>query len=313
MSGRTPQPSHAEAWTLAERQHDVISRNQLLALGFTRHAINHRLDTGRLHPVFRGVYAVGRPRLSRLGHWMAAILACGQEAVLSHRSAAALWGILPAAAEHIDVSLPAPGDRRRPGVVVHRRQSLTQADVTRHHRIPVTTIVATLIDVAPGLTRGELEGATSAADKLDLIDPEALRTALEHIGHRPGAPKLRDSLDRHTYVMTDTELERRLLPIARRAGLPIPLTQVYVNGYKADFYFPDLGMLIETDGLRYHRTPAQQAEDRRRDQAHTAAGLVPLRFTRAQVRFEPGHVEEILTAVARRLRQRQRPGALGPY
>jgi very-short-patch-repair endonuclease len=113
--------------------------------------------------------------------------------------------------------------------------------------------------------------------------------------------------------MTDTELERRLLPIARRAGLPIPLTQVYVNGYKADFYFPDLGMLIETDGLRYHRTPAQQAEDRRRDQAHTAAGLVPLRFTRAQVRFEPGHVEEILTAVARRLRQRQRPGALGPY
>jgi very-short-patch-repair endonuclease len=312
MSGRTSQPSHAEAWALAERQHDVISRTQLLALGFPRHAINHRVGTGRLHPVYRGVYAVGRPRLSRLGHWMAATLACGQEAVLSHRSAAALWGVLPAAAEHIHVSLPAPADRRRPGIVVHRRQSLTRADVTRHHGIPVTTIVATLIDIAPGLTRSELDGATSAADKLDLIDPEALRETLEHIGHRPGAPKLRDTLDRHTYVMTDSEVERRLLPIARRAGLPLPLTQVYVNGYKADFYFPDLGLLIETDGLRYHRTPAQQAEYRRRDQAHTAAGLVPLRFTRAQVRFDPGHVEEVLRAVARRLLRRQRPDASLP-
>jgi very-short-patch-repair endonuclease len=104
--------------------------------------------------------------------------------------------------------------------------------------------------------------------------------------------------------MTDTELERRFLPIARRAGLPLPLTQVYVNGFRVDFYWPELGLVVETDGLRYHRTPAQQAEDSRRDQTHAAAGLVPLRFTRAQVRFEPGHVEEVLTAVARRLRPR---------
>jgi very-short-patch-repair endonuclease len=106
--------------------------------------------------------------------------------------------------------------------------------------------------------------------------------------------------------MTDTELERRFPPIVRRVGLPLPLTQVYVNGYKVDFYWPELRLVVETDGLTYHRTPAQQAKDRLRDQTHAAAGLTPLRFTRAQVKYEPGHVEEILRAVARRLLPRDR-------
>jgi very-short-patch-repair endonuclease len=179
------------------------------------------------------------------------------------------------------------------------------ADVTTCSGIPVTSPVCTLIDIAPGLSRHELEGAMNEADKLDLIDAEALRAELDGVSGRRGLPKLKDVLDRHTYVMTDTELERRFLPIARRAGLPLPRTQVYVNGYRVDFYWPELGLVVETDGLRYHRTPAEQAEDRRRDQAHAAAGLTPLRFTRAQVRFEPGHVEEVLRAVALRL---LRPG-----
>jgi very-short-patch-repair endonuclease len=102
--------------------------------------------------------------------------------------------------------------------------------------------------------------------------------------------------------MTDTELERRFLPIARRAGLSRPETQAHVNGFRVDFYWPELGLVVETDGLRYHRTPAQQAIDRIRDQAHAAAGLTPLRFTRAQVRYEPSHVEATVAAVARRLR-----------
>ena len=99
-------------------------------------------------------------------------------------------------------------------------------------------------------------------------------------------------LDRRTFRLTDSELERRFLPLARAAGLPVPLTRQRVNGFEVDFFWPDLGLVVETDGLRYHRTPAQQARDRLRDQAHTAAGLTPLRFTHAQVRFEPGHVRE---------------------
>jgi very-short-patch-repair endonuclease len=109
-------------------------------------------------------------------------------------------------------------------------------------------------------------------------------------------------LDRNTFVITDTKLERRFLPIARRAGLPRPQTQRHVNGFRVDFYWPELGLVVETDGLRYHRTAVQQSRDRVRDQAHMAAGLTCVRFTHAQVRFQPGRVEATLSAVAGRLR-----------
>jgi very-short-patch-repair endonuclease len=108
-------------------------------------------------------------------------------------------------------------------------------------------------------------------------------------------------LDIRTFTLTDSETEQRFLPIAKRAGLPLALTRECVNGFKVDFYWPELGLLVETDGLRYHRTPAEQARDRLRDQVHTAAGLTCLRFTRAQVRYDPRHVETTLAAVARRL------------
>jgi very-short-patch-repair endonuclease len=110
-------------------------------------------------------------------------------------------------------------------------------------------------------------------------------------------------LDVRTFTLTDTELEQRFLPIVRAIGLPLPETQIWLNGYRVDFYWPDLRLVVETDGLRYHRTPAQQARDRLRDQTHTAAGLIPLRFTRAQVRYEPAHVRATLAAVAARLRR----------
>ena len=115
---------------------------------------------------------------------------------------------------------------------------------------------------------------------------------------------LRGVLDRRTFLLTDSELERRFLPIARSAGLPEPQTQCWLNGFRVDFYWPALGLVVETDGLRYHRTAAQQSRDRQRDQAHTAAGLTALRFTHAQVRFEPDYVRSILGAVAARLLNR---------
>src|SRR5206468_7428217 len=113
------------------------------------------------------------------------------------------------------------------------------------------------------------------------VDPDTLRAALDDMPGRPGVPVLRRVLDRHTFRLTDSELERRFLRIVRAAGLPPPQTGVVVNGFKVDFYWPELGLVVETDGLRYHRTPAQQSRERVRDQAHAAAGLTPLRFTRA--------------------------------
>ena len=282
-------------WQLAADQHGVVSRTQLLERGLGRSAIEHRLGRGRLHRVGHGVYAVGRRQLTRHGAWMAAVLSCGEGAALSHETAGALWRIC-GAPKLIHVSTR--GDRRRYGVVAHRRADF---DVTRHHNIPVTAPVFTLVDIAPRLTRDELEAAINEADKRNLVNPQGVRSALETISPRPGVGILRETLDRRTFRLTRSQLERLFLPIANRAGLAVPLTRQHLNGYEVDFYWPDLGLVVDTDGLRYHRTPAQQAVDRRRDQTHSAAGLVPLRFTHAQVRYEPGYVEETLATVANRL------------
>jgi very-short-patch-repair endonuclease len=294
----------AKAWALAHLQHGVIARWQLIELGFSPAAIRHRISIGRLHPVARGVYAVGRPELSRYGRWMAAVLTCGSGAALSHESAAALWGIRDHERRGMDVSVPNGTRRNPPRIRIHRR-SLRAQNFTTHHHIPVTTPICTLIDLAARLSPAETERAVNQADKLDLVDPEELRAALDHTDSRPGVRPLRKVLDYRTFTMTDSENEQRFLPIARRAGLPKPKTQQWVNGFRVDFFWPELELVVETDGLRYHRTAAQQAEDRLRDQAHAAAGLTPLRFTRAQVRFEPQHVERILAAVAARLYSRR--------
>jgi very-short-patch-repair endonuclease len=187
---------------------------------------------------------------------------------------------------------------------VHRRRPFAAGDVTRCRFIPVTTPVCTLIDIAPLLSSDRVEAAVNEADKRDLVDPEGLRIALDEVTRRPGVAVLRRLLDHRTFRLTDSELERRFIPLALGAGLSRPLTQQRVNGFKVDFYWPDLRLVVETDGLRYHRTPAQQARDRTRDQAHLAAGIAPLRFTRAQVWFEPKGVQATLKAVVARLRAR---------
>lgn len=310
MTASTAQPAAAaNVWALVRRQHGVVTRGQLVAHGMGAAAIRHRLSTGRLHRCARGVYAVGRPQLTREGSWMAAVLSCGLGAALSHGSAAALWGIDRERTAEIEVSVPAPRAPRRPGIRVHRRANLTSADVATHLSIPLTNPTRTLLDLASRLSPPALEYAINEADKLDRIDPERLRSALDRHPGQPGVAVLRGVLDRRTFTLTDSELERRFLPITREAGLALPLTGQRVNGFKVDFYWPDLGLVVETDGLRYHRTAAQQTRDRRRDQAHAGAGLTPLRFTHAQIASEPEYVRETLTAVVGRL---CRPITSGP-
>jgi very-short-patch-repair endonuclease len=181
---------------------------------------------------------------------------------------------------------------------------LERSDWARHEGIPVTSPALTLIDLAAQWTERELEAAVNEADKLGWINPERLRAEVEaHTGVR-GASALRRVLDRRTFLLTDSELEGWFLRLVNRAGLPSPLTQQRVNGFRVDFFWPELGLVVETDGLRYHRTPTQQSRDRVRDQAHAVAGMVVLRFTHAQVRFEPNEVVSTLRAVAERCRLR---------
>jgi very-short-patch-repair endonuclease len=286
---------------LARRQERLVTRAQLVACGYGAEAIRHRIAVGRLHPIRPEVYAVGAPWITRRGERFAAVLALGTEAAASHEMASVEWGFrpdLPTSPFH--VTIPPEANRRPPGITVHRR-ALPPQDITTHRHMPVTGPVRTLLDLATALTTPQLERAVNEADRLDLVDPESLRRELQNRTGQPGVRPLRDLLDRQTFRLTDSELERRFLRIAARAGLPTPETQALVNGFRVDFWFPALGLVVETDGLRYHRTPARQLRDARRDQGHALAGLTVLRFPHAQIRFEARAVERTLATVARRL------------
>lgn len=271
-----------------------------MALGLTKRGIEHRTARGRLHIVGRGVYAVGRPGLTPLGRWMAAILVCGgpRIAALSHSSAAALYAIGVERQVGIEISRLSSTVIRVPGVRVYRRAKLGQDSVVIRDGIPVTSPVQTLIDLAARHDQRTVERLVNEADRLRLVRTDALRKALDqHAGER-GVDRLRTILDRRTFRYTRTELERDFIPIATVLGLPRPQTSIYINGHEVDFYFPTINLVIETDGLTYHRTPAQQAKDRERDQDHTAAGTPHLRFTHAQIKYEPERVKRVLAATS---------------
>jgi very-short-patch-repair endonuclease len=283
-------------WALVRAQHGVVAHRQLVEAGYTREAVKHRLGRERLHRKALGVYAVGRPGLSRHGELMVAVLACGDGTVLSHLSAAELLGLRDLAGRPIEVSVFDGVHRRVPDIRVHRRAPMQRGDTGTCDGIPVTSPAITVLDLALRSTRLELERMVNLADALDLVDPEALRTRLDGLGGRPGVRVLRTLLDRHTFRLTDSVLEQRFLALAGRAGLPTPDTQHHRDGFRVDFVWPDLGLIVETDSWRYHRTSAAQDRDSRRDHAHFLSDRVRLRFSHAQITREAGYVIEVLRA-----------------
>lgn len=250
----------------------------------------------------RGVYAVGWPRLTSERRWMAAVLACGNGAALSHRSAAALWGIGTEERRVVDISVTRRCELRRPGLRIRGRPTLAGEEIVSRDGIPVTSPVQTLVDIATDLTPLAVERAVNEADKHGLTDPETLRGALRDHAGEPGAPLLRHLLDKRTFRLSDSDLEIFFRPIAAAAKLPPPLSKQTINGFEVDFFWPDLGLIVETDGLRYHRTPASQARDARRDRAHVLAGMTPLRFTHYEIKYEAAQIRAELESAARLLK-----------
>jgi very-short-patch-repair endonuclease len=294
------------AWELAGRQHGVVARRQLLVLGFNAREIEHRVSRGRLHLVARGVYAVGWPHLTRERRWMVAVLACGGGAMLSHRSAAGLWKIGTESGGVVDISVTRRCELRRPGLRVRSRPTLAAEDIMSRDGIPVTSPVQTLVDLATELGPLGVERAVNEADKHNLIDPETLRAALDDHAGQPGAPLLRSLLDKRTFRLSDSDLEILFRPIAASANLSPPLSKQRVNGFEVDFFWPELGLVVETDGLRYHRTPSTQSRDARRDRAHVLAGMTPLRFAHYEIKYERAQVRTSLSRAAALLRKRIR-------
>jgi len=304
--GRKSNSRSGQAWDLAGKQHGIVTRQQLLRLGFGSRSIEHRIAYGRLHPVARGVYAVGWPQLTGDRRWMTAVLAAGPEAALSHRSAGVLWGILATEDAVIDLSTRSHRTVRRPGLRVRSRPSLPQRAIVHRNGIPVTDPALTMIDLATELDPLDLERAVNDADKRDVMPVGMLRSELDDYTGVPGVRPLRQLIDKLTFRLSDSELEVRFRPISDAAGLPAPVSKQRVNGFEVDFYWPELGLIVETDGARFHRTPSAQTRDARRDRAHVLAGMSPLRFTHHEVRYEPATVRRALIDAVAMLQQRLR-------
>jgi very-short-patch-repair endonuclease len=283
-----------------------VTRQQLLAIGYSRRSIQHRIARGRLFPVSPGIYAVGWPALNQKRRWMAAVLAGGEGAALSHGSAAAVWEIGSERSKCIDVSVRRRCELRRPGLRIRSRPSISARDIFIQDDIPVTSPARTLVDLATELGSMKLERAVNDADKRDLIDPDALRRELARFAGEPGVRTMRRLLDKLSFRLSDSELEIYFRGIVKAGNLPMPLSKQRVNRVEVDFFWPELGLVVETDGLRYHRTPSSQIRDARRDRAHVMAGMTPLRFTHYEVRYEPRRVERALRKTIAMLQKRFR-------
>jgi hypothetical protein len=218
---------------------------------------------------------------------MAAVLAAGPRAALSHRSAAELWGIRPSAAAKFDVTVPrASGVRTSARIVVHRPKR--HADTMTRHGIPITTPGQTLADLALALPRRDLEKAVEMADvrRLHVVAPE------DH----PGALRVHDAAAGALPVTTDSPLEDAFLALCDAYGIPRPLVQTIVEGYRVDFCWPEQRLIVETDGYEHHRTRAAFERDRAKDARLTASGWRVLRFTQPQVHGEPAFVAGVVVS-----------------
>jgi very-short-patch-repair endonuclease len=274
-----------EVRTRSRAHNGAIAVEELRRLGLTRDAIRARVRRGRLVWAFPGVYVVGDPELMPLAMQSAALLSLGDKAVLSHRSAAAIWGLAQPDPQVIDVTLIGANRRGREGVRLHRVKSLT--DTTTHSNLRLTTPARTLIDFASQASSSELADAFGDARAKRLITDAKLNAALKRAPrNHPGAAAVRTML-REGGTYDRSKAERLMRALCRKAELSQPLTNVLLNGHLVDFYWPEHRLIIEVDGYGTHGNRQAFENDRRRDQAHVAAGDVVIRITWQQLQHEP--------------------------
>jgi very-short-patch-repair endonuclease len=264
-----------------------------------------RVKVGSLHRIHAGVYAVGHRHDSPEGRFMAAVLACGPGSVLSHRSAAVLWGLREDRRASIDVTAPNRRGRIPHEIDAHRDGSLVSADRTVLRSIPCTTVPRTLLDLAAVVPIWELRKAISEAEVLRSLDHAALRRLIKHSRGRRGVARLRMVLDEiHPLTKrTRSEMERMFLGMCERADLPVPEVNVKLdiegNRLEPDFLWRDAGLIIEADSRRYHDTDSAFQHDRKREQRLMRAGWRVARCTWEQVEYEPRHLAETIRALLR--------------
>jgi very-short-patch-repair endonuclease len=297
---------------IAARQHGLISLEQLRTLGMGKGTAQWRAQVGALHHIHFGVYAVGHPQVTPQGRWMAAVLACGPGAVLSHRSAAALWGLREDLCKSIDVTAPNRRGRIPEAISAHRDGSLTPADCTALHGIPCTSVARTLLDLASVLPVWQLKKAVSEGEVLRVLDHGAVRSLIKRSRGRRGVARLRMLMDEiHPLTKrTRSEMEILFLRMCERAGLPQPEVnaKLEVGGRQLmpDFLWRDTGLIVEADSRRYHDTDSAFQSDRRREQRLQLAGWRVSRCTWEQVEREPQNLAETIRGLLAQKTTRRR-------
>ncbi len=296
-------PSELTIADLAYRQHGVVALWQLREVGLSAGAARQRVNDHRWRRVHVGVYAAGHAPLTVRARYAAAVLACGPDAALSHRSAADLRSLRDSARFAIDVSSPTRRGRGRHGIDAHRGESLLARDVERVDAIPCTSVARTLLDLAEVINRRALERACERAEILRVFDLRAVDDVLARAAGRPGAARLADVVARLRPgdTLTKSDLEERFLALCRATDLPLPEINAWIAleplGVEADALFRAARVDVELDGRDVHMTPDAFERDRLRDQRLQVAGWRVLRFTGRQLKDDPLRVAATVRAL----------------
>jgi very-short-patch-repair endonuclease len=296
---------------LASRQHGVVSIRQLeKVFGYSREAIRQAVGAGRLHPVYRGVYAVGYSELSLHGECLAAVLAAGPGSLLSYWSAGWLWGLLRSSPRPFHVTAPTTRRLRdRPPIRVHRARNLVETDRRFEEGIPVTSVGRTYLDLAEVLKRRRLPGLFKRGEELEILDAEEVLACCERSRGHKGAKPLTRALARYrpTARVLRSDVERRFLSLVEAAGLPSPATNYIVGAYELDAYWPAASTAVEIDAYETHGSRVSFESDRERDAELAAVGITVLRITERRLEDDPdGVVEQLATLLAKRAAVRRR-------
>jgi very-short-patch-repair endonuclease/predicted transcriptional regulator of viral defense system len=299
-------PRDAAIVAFAQTRHGVITSAELRAFGLSQAAVTRRAREGRLFRLYRGVYSVGRPDLTAAGHRMAAVLACGPSALLSHRSSAAQHGLLDDHRKWCDVTVRGAPRRPRRSIRVHSSTTLSVPETTTVDAVPCTSVARTLVDLGDREPPRLVERALDQAETHGVFDLAAVEDVLERVGPRRATGVLRRLLaELGEPALTDRELEELFLQLIRDAGLPAPAVNTWITGdgwaYKADFLWRAERLVVETDSRAFHTSRHAFEHDRLRDQRLTLAGYTVVRFTWRQVTGDPAGVAGTLAALLARV------------
>ena len=286
---------------VAARQLGLVTREQLVAAGLGSGQVRRWVEQGRLHRLHRGVYVLGHRELAPWARELAAVLAMGARARVSHRSAAAVWGMLPEGRGPVDVLVPGRKPCNRPGIRVHRSERITPKDFTSRRRLPVTTPERTLVDLAGTGDHRDLEEALEAARIQRAVSESRLREAVMRARHTTGARALRTLLDAEGEpAVTRSRMERRTLALVRAAGLAAPRVNSLVAGHEVDLCWPAHGLVVELDSYGFHSSRSAFENDRLKQTRLVAAGFTVLRLTWRRVSEQPeATVADLAGALAR--------------